>query len=388
MDIDCEWCICGKKTTNGRLYCSEECKLSDCTSDSSTNSDYSPLSNHSPNFIPKFYSTSSKKMNKNYIQIMKGGNNKTMTHNYNYNYINGSVHKKSSFQNKISNSSPMNQNQIPLKTKYNQTDLMKSYSGLITSPIIGMNMNTTVVTTHVNTSGHIIQASSSAPKITEMDPSMIPSTNMYYNRRYSLPIGHSHQISIGANTLNHILVNVNVPDENHISLNNLEEDKVLISTSSHLPSKCENAITTNNSDSKHQKDDNKALYSEQSTNYKNNINSLEKTSYPMNPHSSVTKIIKNNPKVIVSQSDTTNTTFKNSGGISSMISSNSTHENSYTLYKTSASTNLCALNNTSNNILLKNRSNYNFKLMNSGIKLKSNSIESVVSNTTVTPIYF
>ncbi|KAL6613163.1 hypothetical protein U3516DRAFT_827012 [Neocallimastix sp. 'constans'] len=88
MDIDCDWCICGKKTTNGNLYCSEECRLSECASDSSVNSDYSYFSNSSyasmmtvTNYMPTLYS---KKINKNYSSMAKSnhGSNKACSLGY------------------------------------------------------------------------------------------------------------------------------------------------------------------------------------------------------------------------------------------------------------------------------------------------------------------
>jgi len=193
MDIDCDWCICGKKTSNGRLYCSEECKLSDCASDSSGNSEYSYLSNSSMgmlnNYLPTFYN---KAMKKNYGAFING----TKGHK-SINGIVSSITTKGYSNNTINHSS-LN-SQIPLSAKYNQANLARStVGGLMNSNLIPIN-NITAVTTHVYTSGHIIKASTSAPKVTEIDSPMTISTN-FYNRRYSLPFNKKGTTNLTLNT--------------------------------------------------------------------------------------------------------------------------------------------------------------------------------------------
>jgi len=193
MDIDCDWCICGKKTSNGRLYCSEECKLSDCASDSSGNSEYSYLSNSSMgmsnNYIPAFYN---KAVKKNYYAFINGAKgHKPM------NGIITSITTKGYGNNTINHSSP--NSQIPLSTKYNQTNLARStVGGLVNSNLIPIN-NISVVTTHVYTSGQIIKTSTSAPKVTENDSNMTSSTNLY-NRRYSVPFNKNGTMNLTVNT--------------------------------------------------------------------------------------------------------------------------------------------------------------------------------------------
>jgi len=403
MDIDCDWCICGKKTTNGRLYCSEECKLSDFASDSSANSDYSQLSNHSPSFVPVFYNTS-KKMNKNYVQLLKGNKIAAFGHN-----LNAGPHPSKGHQSTLNPSSPTYQKQTPLSARYNQANLMRSSGGLM-----GMNTNTTVVTTHVNTSGHIIQASTSAPKIAEVDPSMIPPTNLYYSRRYSLPAGHPY----AGNGVNNILINVTMPDETRETEHDNDEEALTppppfggidtTTTTSHLihglhhhPRLESTTSTSSSSSSGSSEDDDQTLHSTQTISHNNSLDRLgEPSSLRVMPSSSFTKTLKPISEGMVSQSDTTNTTLQNSDvsttSTTTTTNTSPSRENNYTLYKTSASTNLCALNQASGNVQKKHCPNSNVKMMSGGIKqainyhpsLKSSSVESAASNTAITPIYF
>ncbi|OUM56877.1 hypothetical protein PIROE2DRAFT_18315 [Piromyces sp. E2] len=471
MDIDCDWCICGKKTTNGRLYCSEECKLSDCASDSSANSDFSHLSGHSPtSFMPKFYNASSKKLNKTYVHLLKGSaaSNKTLGLGYNYNLNAGPLSSKGHQNNTMNHHPSSPTTQIPLSAKYNQANLTRSSGGLMTSPIMGMgmNMNTTVVTTHINTSGHIIQASTSAPKITEIDSSMIPPTDPYYSRRYSLPVGpHHHQGGQGAvNTIhNNILINITVPDEDRMAVSEqeVEEDGLLtppppppppfglittINTSARLPRGHRHPRHNSNSSSSSSggvgsgsespEDDDQTLHSATTPSIRSisNESSLDRLgeshSLRVIPSSSFTKTLKPISEGMVSQSDTINiTTLPPSEVSPTNVTTTTTtttstattgttgttgatgatspgHDQNYTLYKTSASTNLCALNQTTGNVQWKNRSILDKVKMMSGGGVKeavlnhhhphhhhhsshrSSSVESAASTNAVTPIYF
>jgi len=356
-----------------------------------------------------FYNTS-KKMNKNYVHLLKG--NKTTSFGYN---LNAGPHHTKSHQNVMNPSSPTYQKHIPLSSKYNQANLIRSSGGLMASTMMGMNTNSTVVTTHVNTSGHIIQTSTSAPKTADMDPAMIPPTNLYYSRRYSLPVGHCHT---DHDVNNNILINVTVPDEDRETEHDVAIEEALtppppygdvhtIKTSStHLiHGLCRHPrqeSTTSSSGSS--EDDDHTLHSTQSMSHNGSLDRLgEPSSLRVMPSSSFTKTLKPISEGMVSQSDTTNTTLQNSDASTNSTTTTTTtsttspnHENNYTLYKTSASTNLCALNQASSNIQRKQRPNYNVKMMSGGVKqglnhhpsLKSSSVESAASNTAITPIYF
>eukprot|EP00833_Pecoramyces_ruminatium_P013850 jgi/Orpsp1_1/1187882/evm.model.d7180000060888.1 len=245
MDIDCDWCICGKKTTNGRLYCSEECKLSDCASDSSPNSDYSYLSNSSyasmitvTNCMPNFYN---KKLNKNYTTFIKSNNGSNKSLNLGYNL--GVVNSKYYSNNCLNHSSPTSQ--VPLSSKYNQKNMRRiSTGGLITSNL--MTMNIPAVTTPVNTSGHIIKTSTSVPK-TDMDSVMTPPSYLY-NRRYSLPFNkgnNQNHLNLPLNThYNNMNINNNALTPSPIGLLNINNNTQAIT--SILNNTIYSAITKNN----------------------------------------------------------------------------------------------------------------------------------------------
>ncbi|ORY53311.1 hypothetical protein LY90DRAFT_670331 [Neocallimastix californiae] len=373
MDIDCDWCICGKKTTNGSLYCSEECKLSDCASESSYNSDFSYLSNSSyasmmtiSNYMPTLYN---KKMNKNYVSFIKSNNSSNKTLNLN------TINNKSYANKTMNHPSPTSQIS---SNKYNKMNMRRtSTGGLITSNM--MTMNIPAVTTHVNTSGHIIKTSTSAPKI-DID-SVITPPSKFYNRRYSLPFHKgNHQINLPINTLYNTNSNALIPPpigllnydtndnnsdtnmdtdietntnknanpiNNHLNISTQTIANILNNTI--YATITQNNIIKNNEYQSQEEpltyknNDNTLNYYENNENINNNNKGILDYTKTLKPISEIITT-KNN---ITQSNDTKNiNSNNNNNNINDNIESkNNNNNNNNLLYKTNASTNLCALNN-------------------------------------------
>jgi len=408
MDIDCDWCICGKKTSNGRLYCSEECKLSDCASDSSANSDHSYLSNSpyaSLATVPTFYN---KKMNKNYVALLKANNGSSKPKNFGYHL--STLTSKGYGNNTINHCSPTSQ--IPLSSKYNQANLARSSAGGLMASNL-MPLNTLAVTTHVNTSGHIIKTSTSAPKITEID-SQETSTSCLYNRRYSVPISNNNSTNVTLNPTITVNNQVYTPSIGLLPNANSKDTANVVFTTNHPSSsnyynclghsRSSSNASTNSDSTLSSQDDDKTLHSTQSTSNESSLDhhttkGISSFSKNLKPISEVTDSSKSTHQSN-NQSNTKSKLSPNSSLTANILKNNDSNNNrkknnsnnNYTLYKTSASTNLCALNK------LNNMTNY--KMMSGGAKQplvsrrsllhsnKTNSVESADSTNPVTPIYF
>jgi len=379
------------------------------------------------NYLPTFYN---KAMKNNYGAFING----TKGHK-SINGIVSSITTKGYSNNTINHSS-LN-SQIPLSAKYNQANLARStVGGLMNSNLIPIN-NITAVTTHVYTSGHIIKASTSAPKVTEIDSPMTISTN-FYNRRYSLPFNKKGTTNLTLNTtITSTTVNLNenldqealIPPPYDLLKNNTAN--TTYTSFNHQINEFNEYSRSNSMDSSStcssssQVDDDQTLHSLQSISNPNSLGQIHEG--PKVVIQSYTKTLKPIAEGIVSGTTsitttttttninhdeskhshhlspsspytttsatthlkTTNPKTTNSSIATPPTSTTTTHpknshdnNNNYTLYKTSASTNL-------------------YKMMSGRAKppmghrqalfthtTKSSSVESAASTNHVTPIYF
>jgi len=385
-------------------------------SDSSGNSDHSYISNSSMvmpnNFIPTFYN---KKMKKNYVSFIKG----TKGHK-SLNGIVNSINVNGYGNNTINHASPTSQG--PLSAKYNQANLAR-VGGLMGSNLIPIN-NTTAVTTHVNTSGHIIKTSTSAPKVSEIDSTMI-SPSYFYNRRYSLPFNKKGNMNLTLNdTTTSTNANLNdstnqdalVPPLNgHLNNSTMNTTYTSLSQQINELNRHSRNNSARSSTSSTQVDDDQTLHSLQSNSEHNSLDKMDEGS-KVNIHS-YTKTLKpiaegivstnsnnnddqgnennynnNNNNTLLPTSNLKTTIPKKTSMINPPTATTTTHtknshenNNNYTLYKTSASTNLYALNYK----MISGRTNKPLSHRQALLHTtKSSSVESAASTNHVTPIYF